>query len=124
VVIVQLPSQKLSCAVHCAHVIIVCVRCSSYAVAPLDIVCLQIPYIHAVFDETHFTKFATWYVTGHYYVDIHPPLAKLVFAWVLQARGFIGAEEEQVEWWYVDMHGFCLPMVLTLSVTFCTTAAL
>ncbi len=55
----------------------------------------------AVFDETHFTKFATWYVTGHYYVDIHPPLAKLVFAWVLQARGFIGAEEEHVVWWYV-----------------------
>jgi dolichyl-phosphate-mannose--protein O-mannosyl transferase len=71
-----------------------------------------------VFDETHFTKFATWcerprhhvlrvrdstaaahpvkrvffvvavgrYVSGHYYVDIHPPLAKLVFALVRVAE--------------------------------------
>ena len=26
-----------------------------------------------VFDEAHFTKFLTWYASGHYYVDIHPP---------------------------------------------------
>jgi hypothetical protein len=31
--------------------------------------------------------------------DIHPPLAKLVFAIVLILRGFVGAEEERVVWW-------------------------
>ena len=34
--------------------------------------------------------------------DIHPPLAKLVFAIVLMLRGFVGAEEERVVWWGKD----------------------
>lgn len=34
--------------------------------------------------------------------DIHPPLAKLVFAVVLMLRGFVGAEEERVVWWGKD----------------------
>lgn len=33
-----------------------------------------------VFDEAHFTKFTNWYVSGKYYLDIHPPLAKLAMA--------------------------------------------
>jgi hypothetical protein len=32
-------------------------------------------------------------------VDIHPPLAKLVFAAVLYVLGFKGAQEEKIEWW-------------------------
>ena len=47
----------------------------------------------------HFTKFSTWYVSGHYFVDIHPPLAKLAFAAVLWAVGFSGAHETDVKWW-------------------------
>lgn len=31
-----------------------------------------------VFDEVHFGKFVTWYFTGEYFFDIHPPLGKLV----------------------------------------------
>ncbi|KAK4524769.1 hypothetical protein GAYE_SCF05G2672 [Galdieria yellowstonensis] len=31
-----------------------------------------------VFDEVHFGKFVTWYFTGEYYFDIHPPLGKLI----------------------------------------------
>jgi dolichyl-phosphate-mannose--protein O-mannosyl transferase len=32
-------------------------------------------------------------------VDIHPPLVKLIYAWVLHAQGFVGARETQVQWW-------------------------
>jgi len=55
-----------------------------------------------VFDESHFNKFSTWYVSGHYFVDIHPPLAKLVFAAVLWAFGFRGAGELNVKWWTAE----------------------
>jgi dolichyl-phosphate-mannose-protein mannosyltransferase len=33
-----------------------------------------------VFDEVYFKAFAAHYLDGHYYFDIHPPLAKLVLA--------------------------------------------
>ena len=36
-----------------------------------------------VFDEIHFTKFTNWYVSGKYFLDIHPPLAKLAMAAVM-----------------------------------------
>lgn len=63
---------------------------------------IELPH-KVVFDETHFTKFTTWYRTGHYYVDIHPPLAKLVFAWALKFfTSFEGAREDNVQWWTKD----------------------
>lgn len=49
-----------------------------------------------IFDEAHFNKFTTWYISRHYYVDIHPPLAKLVFAAVLYVLGFVGAQEDKI----------------------------
>lgn len=52
-----------------------------------------------VWDETHFTKFSTWYYTGHYFVDIHPPLAKLVMAAVIWFTGYESLNETDVEWW-------------------------
>ena len=33
-----------------------------------------------VFDEVYFKAFAGHYLDGHYFFDIHPPLAKLIFA--------------------------------------------
>lgn len=42
------------------------------------------------------------YVSGHYFVDIHPPLAKLVYAAILVAFGFKGAGELNVKWWTND----------------------
>jgi dolichyl-phosphate-mannose--protein O-mannosyl transferase len=32
-------------------------------------------------------------------VDIHPPLVKLIYAWVLHLQGFVGARETEVQWW-------------------------
>ena len=57
--------------------------------------------------QAHFNKFTTWYISQHYFVDIHPPLAKLVFAAVLYAIGFVGAQEEKIRWWVgADEGGF------------------
>jgi dolichyl-phosphate-mannose-protein mannosyltransferase len=47
-----------------------------------------------VFDEVHFGKFVSNYLTGNYFFDVHPPLAKLLIAavarlaWVTPDLGF------------------------------------
>lgn len=43
-----------------------------------------------VFDEVHFGKFAKKYVTGTFFMDVHPPLAKMLFAAVSSLGGFTG----------------------------------
>lgn len=35
-----------------------------------------------VFDETHFGGFAREYYDGEFFVDVHPPLVKLIFYWI------------------------------------------
>ncbi len=42
----------------------------------------------AVFDEVHFGKFVSGYVTGEYFFDIHPPLGKLMIAGMGEIAGF------------------------------------
>ncbi|WPK23420.1 hypothetical protein PUMCH_000660 [Australozyma saopauloensis] len=43
-----------------------------------------------VFDEVHFGKFAKKYVVGTFFMDVHPPLAKMLFAAVSSLGGFTG----------------------------------
>ncbi len=42
----------------------------------------------AVFDEVHFGKFVSGYLTGQYFFDIHPPLGKLAIAGIAKIVGF------------------------------------
>lgn len=50
-----------------------------------------------VFDEVHFGKFAAKYIKGIFFTDVHPPLAKMLFAGVASLAGFNGDFEfEQI----------------------------
>jgi dolichyl-phosphate-mannose--protein O-mannosyl transferase len=44
------------------------------------------PYV--VFDEVYFGNFTNWYLTGTYFTDVHPPLAKLIMAGVARCAGY------------------------------------
>ncbi|KIM22442.1 glycosyltransferase family 39 protein, partial [Serendipita vermifera MAFF 305830] len=46
-----------------------------------------------VFDEVHFGKFAAKYIRTRYYVDVHPPLAKLLLTLASFVWGFDGSFE-------------------------------
>ncbi|EGD81815.1 hypothetical protein PTSG_02529 [Salpingoeca rosetta] len=43
-----------------------------------------------VWDETHFGGFTANYIQGTYFLDVHPPLAKLLLAFVAKLSGFDG----------------------------------
>ncbi|TDL15830.1 glycosyltransferase family 39 protein [Rickenella mellea] len=43
-----------------------------------------------VFDEVHFGKFASKYIKTRYYVDVHPPLAKLLITLAAFVSGYDG----------------------------------
>ncbi|PWN92925.1 PMT-domain-containing protein [Acaromyces ingoldii] len=43
-----------------------------------------------VFDEVHFGGFASKYIKQHFFMDVHPPLAKLMIAFVAWINGFHG----------------------------------
>lgn len=43
-----------------------------------------------VFDETHFGGYAQEYFDGEFFVDVHPPLVKLIFYWIAVLFGWNG----------------------------------
>ena len=45
-----------------------------------------------VWDEVHFEEFASRYFSGAYYVDVHPPLGKLLFAAFAKFVGVTGVQ--------------------------------
>lgn len=46
-----------------------------------------------VFDEVHFGGFARKYILGNFFMDVHPPLAKMLYAGVGYIFGFNGSFE-------------------------------
>lgn len=50
-----------------------------------------------VWDEVHYERFAGSYFTGNYYLDVHPPLGKLMMAAAAKLLGVSGAALANVE---------------------------
>ena len=49
---------------------------------------------HIVFDEIHFGNFTNFYIQGKHFFDIHPPLAKLIFA----GFAYLSEYPANIEW--------------------------
>ncbi|KAJ1998292.1 hypothetical protein GGI04_005068, partial [Coemansia thaxteri] len=88
---------------------------------------------NVVFDEVHFGKFAGKYINGTYFFDVHPPLAKMMFAAAGKFVGYdgvfdfknIGDDYIAAGVPYIGMR--LLPALLGLSmvpITYITLAAL
>ncbi|CEP16196.1 hypothetical protein [Parasitella parasitica] len=43
-----------------------------------------------VFDEVHYGQYASYYITQRFFFDIHPPLAKMLIAWIAWIAGYDG----------------------------------
>ena len=61
-------------------------RAELFLVGLLTLVALIVRFYHierpssVVFDEVHFGGFASKYLSRKFFMDVHPPLAKLLFA--------------------------------------------
>lgn len=59
------------------------------------------------FDEVHFGKFAAKYLKTQYYVDVHPPLAKLL----ITLAAFIGGFDGQFDFKDIAKYAFVFVFV-------------
>lgn len=58
-----------------------------------------------VFDEVHFGKFASYYLQGTYFFDLHPPFAKLLIAFAGWIVGYDGSFKfDEIGDSYVENH--------------------
>ena len=55
------------------------VSCHGYVLFPW---LLFVMVITCSFDEVHFGKFASYYLSRTFFFDVHPPLGKLIFAFI------------------------------------------
>ena len=83
------------------------------------------------FDEQHFGKFTNWYIKGEYYLDIHPPLGKLLFtalSWYIGYDGNIDFDDTVTQYpdpAYIALR--CLPAFfgsLFVPLTYLTLRAM
>lgn len=80
-----------------------------------------------VFDETHFGGFAKEYFEGEFFVDVHPPLVKIIYYWIALMCGWNGDFEFQrigdvydANVPYVAMRAFAaFAGALSVSVSYC-----
>lgn len=85
-----------------------------------------------VFDEVHFGKFAGKYIRTRYYVDVHPPLAKLLLTLAAWIGGFTGEFDfKEIGMAYPDSVPYVLMRmvpavlgVLLVPITYLTLRAL
>ncbi|KAI8355651.1 glycosyltransferase family 39 protein [Choanephora cucurbitarum] len=81
------------------------------------------------FDEVHFGGFASKYIKKSFFMDVHPPLAKILITWASQVAGFdgqfdfqkIGKDYLQAKVPYVQIRAFCaLHGVMVVPIAYCT----
>lgn len=84
-----------------------------------------------VFDETHFGGFAKEYYEGEFFVDVHPPLVKIIYYWIAVLCGWNGDFEfdrigdiYDISVPYVAMRSFsAFSGALTVVLTYCILRA-
>ncbi|KAI7897500.1 glycosyltransferase family 39 protein [Cokeromyces recurvatus] len=82
-----------------------------------------------VFDEVHFGGFASKYINKKFFMDVHPPLAKLLITWAAEIVGFdgqfdfkeIGKDYLKPKVPYVQIRAFCaLNGVMVVPIAYWT----